>query len=110
MNKNASGFKCHFHDKLCRYDLPYCNACRDNPPDEEKPNGLKPPVKFYFPYCPSCGEPAYSDSCCVFCGQHFIQENEEDTDMKSFVGTDNKGDNADIEELDLFDMLDEDEE
>ena len=66
--------KCYFHDMDCYHDLPYCGNCRDNPPDEEKPNGKKPPIEFVFPYCPSCGEPAYSSYCCVFCGQHFIQE------------------------------------
>lgn len=104
MTKNYE-LKCHFHDFICPLELPYCGMCEHNPPDEEKPNGKKQPVPRSF-FCPSCGEVAYSNECCVFCGQHFIQGDEEMT----YEMTDEKEKDFDIDELDLFDMLDEEEE
>lgn len=60
----------------------YCDACEHQPPDDEKPNGKKEPVKIRWqndygmimPYCPTCGEMAYGTERCKFCGQPFIHE------------------------------------
>lgn len=64
--REAAGFKGKTGDCACRAIA--------NPPDEEKVNGLKPPLPYSYPYCPSCGEPTYSSERCVFCGQRLIRE------------------------------------
>lgn len=79
-------YPCHW-DKAteCDHGL-FCNACPRQPPDDEKPNGKKPPVKLHWvpsfngmtdsfqpaPECPACGEMPYSTERCIFCGQKFI--------------------------------------
>lgn len=68
-----NGLKCHFKDVICNNER-MCAMCINNPPDEEKLNGLKPPLPYSYPYCPSCGEPTYSSERCVFCGQRLIRE------------------------------------
>lgn len=60
----------------------YCDSCEHQPADEDKENGKKEPVHITWqndygmimPYCPICGEMAYSTDRCKFCGQRFIQE------------------------------------
>lgn len=59
-----------------------CGCCEYQPADDDKPNGKKDPVELVYhndygmmtPYCPSCGEMAYSYDRCVFCGQKFIDK------------------------------------
>ena len=73
----------------------YCDACEHQPPDDEKPNGKKDPVKINWrndyglmmPYCPVCGEMAYGTERCKFCGQPFIQEEEPKNRMEIIGGT-----------------------
>lgn len=58
----------------------FCGICEFQPNDDDKPNGRKEPIHFRWqndygivvPYCPSCGEMAYSTERCVFCGQRFL--------------------------------------
>lgn len=82
-------FKCYWHkDKDCINEN-YCNGCYMQPPNKNKDNGKKPPVKIKWvrdydystggltgeiPECPSCGEMPYSTEVCIFCGQRFIQD------------------------------------
>lgn len=77
---------CHWNKATeCDGNL-FCRACNRQPPDDEKPNGKKPPVKLHWvpsfngmtdsfqpaPECPACGEMPYSTERCIFCGQKFI--------------------------------------
>ena len=73
--------KCNWDkDRVCENGL-LCGGCEYQPADDDKPNGKKDPVEVRFendygmmmPYCPSCGEMAYSTERCVFCGQRFIK-------------------------------------
>lgn len=78
-------FKCHWDkDLICDRELS-CGGCEHQPPDDEKPNGKKPPIfvgwqlgdpygESVFPYCPACGEMPYSVERCVFCGQRFTPD------------------------------------
>lgn len=75
------GIRCHWDkDRKCENSL-FCGMCEFQPADDDKPNGKNEPVKVRFendygmmvPYCPSCGEMAYSTERCVFCGQKFIE-------------------------------------
>lgn len=68
-----NGLKCHFKEMTCNNER-MCGMCINNPPNEEKKNGKKPPLPFDGCYCPSCGEPTYSSEACVFCGQRLIRE------------------------------------
>lgn len=80
-----SSVRCHWHkDMACDHDL-LCGSCEHQLADDDKPNGRKDPVKVELrneygmtaPYCPSCGEMAYSMERCVFCGQMFLPEKRE---------------------------------
>lgn len=74
---------CYWHsDQKCKNGN-YCNGCDLQPPDDEKPNGRKPPIRIawekdydggVYPACPACGEMPYSTERCIFCGQKFIQD------------------------------------
>lgn len=76
-------FKCHWDEtRICENER-LCRACEHQPPDDEKPNGRKAPVKISweidydgskFPCCPACGEMPYGYDRCTFCGQRFIQD------------------------------------
>lgn len=84
---------CHWDDELVCTNNMMCGACKHQPADEDKPNGKKNPVNvdwqidygMKMPYCPSCGEMAYSSDRCVFCGQKFIEE-EEPQNKKEIIG------------------------
>lgn len=85
--------RCHWdRTRVCRRAF-LCRTCSHQPLDEDKPNGRKPPVKLlwkdtinYFsgefipngePECPSCGEMPYSTERCIFCGQKFLQTDQQ---------------------------------
>lgn len=79
---------CHWNEKLvCERQL-MCEGCEYQPKDDEKVNGKKEPIQIgwekdpyncgVFPYCPACGEMAYSVERCVFCGQRFVQDQRTD--------------------------------
>ena len=71
----------------------HCGMCKYQPDDDDKPNGRKPPIKIRYqndygmmmPYCPACGDMAYSHERCVFCGQKFITE-EAPRNKKEIIG------------------------
>lgn len=74
--------KCHWDkSRTCDRGL-LCGGCEHQPADDDKINGKKDPVELIYhndygmmmPYCPSCGEMAYSTERCVFCGQKFIEK------------------------------------
>lgn len=74
-----STIKCHWDkQRICENGL-FCGMCEYQPADDDKPNGKNDPVEVRYendygmmmPYCPSCGEMAYSTERCVFCGQKF---------------------------------------
>ena len=72
----------------------YCDLCEHQPQDDDKLNGKKEPVKIIWqndygmimPYCPTCGEMAYSTERCKFCGQKFIQEEKKPENKKEITG------------------------
>lgn len=76
--------KCNWNKSLTCKNGMLCAGCEHQPPDDEKPNGKKPPVKIgwdesyggTWPKCPACGEMPYSTERRVFCGQRFIQNDE----------------------------------
>lgn len=62
-------FMCHWDERIeCMKGL-MCVGCENQPPNEEKKNGKNPPIDFVGYECPACGQPTYSDTVCVFCGQ-----------------------------------------
>ena len=64
---------CYWHEDLMCKNGRYCMGCEYQPPDEEKENGLKPPVELVDSFvCPSCGKEPYSGERCIFCGQRFL--------------------------------------
>lgn len=71
-----------------------CGGCESQPADDDKPNGRKEPVPIRWqddygmmmPYCPSCGEMAYSTERCTFCGQKLINEGEPETKREIIGG------------------------
>ena len=78
--KEYDGIRCHWDkDRICENSL-FCGMCEFQPADDDKPNGRKDPVPIRWendygmmtPYCPSCGEMAYSTERCVFCGQRLL--------------------------------------
>lgn len=77
--------KCNWNREIVCKNGKLCNSCEHQPPDDEKENGRKPPLKIgwseeyggVWPVCPACGEMPYSTERCVFCGQRFIQEDEQ---------------------------------
>lgn len=84
---------CHW-DKSRKCDNNMCcTVCEHQPPDDEKENGLKPPVELVDPYtCPSCGEPPYDDERCIFCGQRFLPRKEPEPDLPMLEGASRVGD------------------
>ena len=87
-------WKCHFDDsRECENEL-YCGLCEFQPDDDEKKNGKNPPAVIDWrteygmtvPYCPSCGEMAYSTERCVFCGQRLIDTRDKSARKPRFEG------------------------
>ena len=87
-------WKCHYDDsRECENEL-YCGLCEFWPGDDDKKNGKKPPAAIDWrreygmtvPYCPSCGEMAYSTDRCVFCGQRLIDTREKAARNPMFEG------------------------
>ena len=87
-------WKCYFDDsRECENEL-FCGLCEFQPDDDEKKNGKNPPVSIDWrteygmtvPYCPSCGEMAYSTDRCVFCGQRLIDTSEKAARKQRFEG------------------------
>ena len=87
-------WKCHFDaGRECKNER-YCGLCEFQPDDDDKKNGKKPPVAIDWrteygmtvPYCPSCGEMAYSTERCVFCGQRLIDKREKAARKPRFDG------------------------
>lgn len=73
-------WRCHWDkDRICENSR-FCRMCEYQPADDDKPNGRKEPVPVKWmndygmmvPYCPSCGDMAYSTGRCVFCGQRLL--------------------------------------
>lgn len=76
---------CHFDEnRECKNEM-YCDLCEHQPAADDKKNGKNPPVAIDWrteygvtvPYCPSCGEMAYSTERCMFCGQRLINHRED---------------------------------
>lgn len=87
-------WKCHFDDsRECENEL-FCGLCEFQPDDDEKKNGKNPPAVIDWrteygmtvPYCPSCGEMAYSTDRCVFCGQRLIDTRDKSARKPMFEG------------------------
>ena len=85
---------CHFDEnRECKKEK-YCGDCGFQPADEDKRNGKNPPAVIDWrteygvtvPYCPSCGEMAYSAERCFFCGQLLIDNTEAPVRKMRFVG------------------------
>ena len=87
-------FTCHWDKSLECTNGMFCDICEHQPEDDEKENGRKEPVRIRWqndygmimPYCPSCGEMAYSTERCKFCGQKFIKEEKHPWTKKEVTG------------------------
>lgn len=75
--------KCTWDDNIdCPQEIPYCEGCEHQIPDDDKTNGKKMPIPIQWeqdyggisPVCPACGEMPYSLERYIFCGQKFIKD------------------------------------
>lgn len=98
MDRVFEGLKCHWDKSIKCESGFFCGGCEHQPDDDDKPNGRKDPVRIRWendygmmiPYCPSCGEMAYSTERCVFCGQKLISENKPRNKMVVMGGHDDE--------------------
>ncbi len=89
-----------------------CGGCEYQPADDDKPNGKNEPVEIDYkndygmlmPYCPSCGEMAYSYDRCVFCGQKFIDK-KPPMNKKEIIGATKTNDGYKCDKCGVIDPL-----
>ena len=89
-----STVKCHWdRERICKNGM-FCGMCEYQPADDDKLNGRKDPVPIRWendygmmmPYCPSCGEMAYSTERCVFCGQKLLPTEQPQKNEREIIG------------------------